>query len=260
MKIFNSLEFFDRKYILNEVFKKYQINGNVDKYLIDSTLLLNLKTEIQEFIENTSDQYKNQYKPLSKIFNIKEFYGYEFYVNENVLCPRPETEILIDTLRQNINYIDNLRILDLGTGSGCLAIVLKKIYPNAEVFAIDLCDKALSTAKKNATNLNVDINFIKNDWLDNIEENFDILVSNPPYLTACEIKKVPELKYDPFLALYEGNIELEKYIKIYEKKHLFSKVFLEINHNKLENIYKLFYNIKLNVKKDLNNDVRVIYF
>ena len=143
--------------------------------------------------------------PIQYILGKTSFYGLDFEVNENVLIPRPETEELVEWIISNnqITKLPNpLRILDIGTGSGCIAISLAKNIPNAQVFAIDVSEKALATAKRNAIQNEVKVTFLLQDILEvvtlsaveGLEQQFDIIVSNPPYvrnLEKEEIKKTP---------------------------------------------------------------------
>ena len=194
-----------------------------------------------------------QQKPIQYIIGQTEFYGLPFFVTENTLIPRPETEELVDLILNNAKSntelnTSQLRILDIGTGSGCIPISLKKNIPNATVFAIDISEEALAVAKKNAIENKVNVNFIKADILKvtdlqqlpfssiQLPTQFDIIVSNPPYvrnLEKLEIKK-NVLDYEPHLALFvEDNDALLFYRKIAQLalKNLSEngKLYFEIN-------------------------------
>ena len=128
--------------------------------------------------------------PLQYVLGEAEFYGLTFKVNPNVLIPRPETEELVDLIVRQHRHSPTLRIWDLGTGSGCIAIALAKNLPQAEVFASDISEAALAIARENAKNNQVAISFARHDMLDteNLpfgDTHFDILVSNPPYIPAA---------------------------------------------------------------------------
>jgi release factor glutamine methyltransferase len=179
--------------------------------------------------------------PIQYLLGKTSFYGLDFEVNENVLIPRPETEELVDWIlerQQPTGNGRNLKILDIGTGSGCIAISLAKNLPNAQVFAIDVSEKALATAKKNAESNAVKVTFISRNILDaeDLEQEFDIIVSNPPYvrnLEKVEIKK-NVLEHEPHLALFvEDNDALIFYRKIAElaQKNLSNsgQLYFEIN-------------------------------
>ena len=146
--------------------------------------------------------------PIQYILGKTHFYGLEFQVNPNVLIPRPETEELVDwIIKTNSNgNLSPIKILDIGTGSGCIAISLAKNLPNASVFALDVSKKALEIAQINALQNETKITFIENNILEttSFEQQFDVIVSNPPYvrnLEKAEIKK-NVLENEPHLALF----------------------------------------------------------
>jgi len=160
--------------------------------------------------------------PIQYLLGKTNFYGLDFEVNENVLIPRPETEELVEWIVNENSKVDKaktIKILDIGTGSGCIAISLAKNIPNAQVYAMDVSKKAIETAKRNAVNNKTDITFILQDVL-NAEElkcNFDIIVSNPPYVRNLEKEEIKKnvLDYEPHLALFvEDNDALIFYRKI----------------------------------------------
>lgn len=179
--------------------------------------------------------------PVQYLLGKTHFYGLEFEVNENVLIPRPETEELVDWIVSNNQMTKStnpLRILDIGTGSGCIAISLAKNIPNAEVFAIDISEKALATAQKNAEINQVNVTFIHKNILgtEDLEQQFDIIVSNPPYVRNLEKEEIKKnvLDNEPHLALFvEDNNALVFYRKISElaKQSLSpnGQLFFEIN-------------------------------
>ncbi|MBA4276883.1 peptide chain release factor N(5)-glutamine methyltransferase [Flavobacterium sp.] len=162
--------------------------------------------------------------PIQYLLGKTSFYGLEFEVNENVLIPRPETEELVEWIISNpqIHKSTNpLRILDIGTGSGCIAISLAKNIPNAQVFAIDVSEKALVTARRNAEINEVNVTFLEKNILetDDLEQQFDIIVSNPPYVRKLEKQEIKKnvLDNEPHLALFvEDNDALIFYRKIAE--------------------------------------------
>ena len=147
--------------------------------------------------------------PIQYLLGKTNFYGLDFEVNEHVLIPRPETEELVEwIIRENsgIDRLKNLKILDIGTGSGCIAISLAKNITNAKVFAIDVSVEALAMAKKNAKNNNVAVTFLLQSILetDDLKQHFDIIVSNPPYVRNLEKQEIKKnvLDYEPHLALF----------------------------------------------------------
>ena len=211
--------------------------------------------------------------PIQYILGTTHFYGLEFNVNENVLIPRPETEELVEWIISsavNMPKFTNLKILDIGTGSGCIAISLAKNISDAQVFAIDISEKALATAKENADLNEVAVAFIQRNILEtnNLEQQFDIIVSNPPYVRNLEKAEIKPnvLANEPHLALFvEDNDALIFYRKIAELaiKNLTpeGKLFFEINQylgketvELLENMH--FKNIEL--RKDIYGNDRMI--
>ena len=160
--------------------------------------------------------------PVQYLLGKTSFYGLDFEVNPTVLIPRSETEELVDWIIKSFkSRIGNskLKILDIGTGSGCIAISLAKNIENAQVFAIDISDKALATAKKNAEFNKVEVTFIHQNILDtaDLNQNFDIIVSNPPYVRNLEKQEIKKnvLNNEPHLALFvEDNDALIFYKKI----------------------------------------------
>lgn len=147
--------------------------------------------------------------PIQYILGTTHFYGLEFKVNENVLIPRPETEELVDwIIKSQKSEVRNkkVKILDIGTGSGCIAISLAKNLPNAEVFALDVSKKALATAQKNAELNQVQVQFICQSILEteDLGQQFDVIVSNPPYVRHLEKQEIKKnvLDNEPHLALF----------------------------------------------------------
>ncbi len=151
--------------------------------------------------------------PLAYIMGKKEFYGRMFQVNKHVLIPRPETEELIEQIRTLNLPKKNLRIIDVGTGSGAIAITLKYLFTNAEVSAVDISRKALVIARKNATQLHQDINFAQSDLLTNASGPFSLIVANLPYVSNQQ-KTSTETKCEPSLALFADNDGLDLIYKL----------------------------------------------
>jgi release factor glutamine methyltransferase len=181
--------------------------------------------------------------PIQYILGKAHFFGMEFEVNDNVLIPRPETEELVEWIisdHKKSQKSPEVKILDIGTGSGCIAIALAKNLPNAKVSAIDVSNGALAMAEKNATANRANVRFVHKDILktESLGETFDIIVSNPPYVRHLEKKEIKKnvLDNEPHLALFvDDHDALLFYRKIAElaKKHLAEngKLFLEINQH-----------------------------
>ena len=196
-------------------------------------------------------------EPISKILESKDFWKYNFYVNSDVLDPRPETELILEKILELFPLkTKKLYILDMCTGSGCIAISLAKEYPNAEIIATDLSLKAIKVAKINAKKLNCldRINFINCDLINKID-TFDIVVCNPPYLSETEYSKTSlEIQcFEPKIALvglkngYEFYYRLSKILpKILHKKSL---ALIEIGSLQAEKTIGIFKSNKINIIK-----------
>jgi len=217
--------------------------------------------------------------PVQYLLGKTHFYGLEFEVNENVLIPRPETEELVEWIIQSqklevpiaIGRSEKLRILDIGTGSGCIAISLAKNLPEAQVFAIDVSEKALATAQKNAVNNNVNVTFIHKNILEtkSLEKEFDIIVSNPPYVRNLEKQEIKKnvLDNEPHLALFvEDDNALIFYQKIAElaQKNLTQngQLFFEINQYLGKEMIALLENMdfkNVELRQDIYGNDRMIF-
>jgi release factor glutamine methyltransferase len=221
------------------------------------------------FFQNALSELKIQ-KPIQYIIGETTFYGLPFNVNKHVLIPRSETEELVAWIIKDCQQLKNIKILDIGTGSGCIAISLSKNLPNAEVYAIDVSPQALKVAQNNSTKNQVNIQFIEADILvlKKLPQSFDIIVSNPPYVRELEKEKMQQnvLANEPHLALFVKNENpLLFYEKISElaKSHLTNRgsLYVEINQYLGAKTIELFEskgfkNIQL--KKDLYGADRMI--
>ncbi|MBV2166005.1 MAG: peptide chain release factor N(5)-glutamine methyltransferase [Kaistella sp.] len=210
-------------------------------------------------------------KPYQQILGETEFYGLKFFVDENVLIPRPETEELLELAISEIqkNNVTDLKILDIGTGSGIIPIVLKKKFPEADVSAIDFSEKAVKTAKKNADFHEADINFIHQNYLEEyLSEVYDIIISNPPYIGIDEENEIADSvkEFEPKMALFSPTSNaLIFYEKIAEdcNNHLTENgmVFLEINQKLGEETKALFTDVlsEVHLIKDISGNDRFVF-
>lgn len=207
--------------------------------------------------------------PVQYIVGNVDFYGNLFNVNSNVLIPRFETEELVS---KTIDYIkkyfnDNVKIIDLGTGSGCIAITLKKFLPNSKIDAVDISLEALSIANENAKLNNADINFFKHDMRTPLKQKYDVIISNPPYIRHDEEIMEIVKNNEPHLALYANNNGLEFYEKILKnsKENLNEKsiIAFEIGEKQGKDIIamakKNYPNSIIKLEKDLQNKDRFIF-
>lgn len=212
-------------------------------------------------------------EPIQYILGETEFYGLTFLVNQHVLIPRQETEELVDWIITDIHKTGQskeLKILDIGTGSGCIAISLAKNIPNADVYALDISAKALEIAKKNAKINEVNVDFVQSDILDieNLGKEFDIIVSNPPYVRELEKKEIMAnvLENEPHLALFVPDTDpliFYKKIATLAKKHLKPKgcLYFEINQylgNEMVRMVEEMGYASVQLKKDINENNRMI--
>ena len=208
--------------------------------------------------------------PLQHITHRQEFMKMDFYVDENVLIPRPDTEILVEEVINIANKIENPVILDLCTGSGAIGISIAKNVKDAKVYAIDISEKALEVAKKNAEALRVKqkVNFIKSDLFEKLKKmKFDIIVSNPPYIKKEDINYLSEeVQKEPKIALDGGIDGLDFYRKIvkqgYEYLKLGSYLCFEIGFDQKIDVIEIIENenkyIDTYCKKDLYGNDRII--
>ena len=211
----------------------------------------------------------NEDTPLSHLVGFDYFYDRKFKVTKDVLSPRMETEELIYKVLEYIKKSkkDSFKILDLCTGSGIIAITLKKeiVEKYTEIVASDISEKALSIAIENANNNNTNITFIKSDLFDNISGKFDLIISNPPYISYKDKITIKDnvLKYDPHLALFAEEDGIYFYRKIIENAvHYLSKdgvIFFEIGYDQKEKIFELGKNNNFitTVYKDINDRDRI---
>lgn len=189
---------------------------------------------------------RKEHIPLQYIINKQNFYGLDFYVDESVLIPRYDTENIVDRIVKDCKENKCLSVLDLCTGSGCIAVSLKKCGFE-KVYAADISDKALAVAKHNAKLNNADIIFLQSDLYENFpkEIRFDIIVSNPPYISTDEIAKIEKQvrDFEPKLALDGGRDGLDFYKKIINLSKNFlnnkGRLYLEIGYDQSKDVVDL---------------------
>lgn len=231
-----------------------------------SNLLFNLDKDIDSEATKKVWEILNKYlldTPIQYVLGYTYFYGLKIGVNKDVLIPRFETEELVDwVLKDNIE--DNLNVIDAGTGSGCIALSLKKNKPNWKVQAIDISNKALDVAKNNAKNLNLDIDFIESNFLDKISE-CDIIVSNPPYISLNDNSIDKEvLDNEPHKALFTTDeLGLDSYRTIFEqiKSRPVKKAYFEFGYNQKNDLIKLLKEFGFNnyeFKDDISSKNRML--
>ena len=264
---------------------KNKLKNNEDNILITKVLLSYLLEKDKQYLiinqeKEVSDKIEKEYKeaiekikdiyPLQYITHNQEFMKLNFYVDENVLIPRPDTEILIEEIINNASKEKQINILDMCTGSGAIGISLAKYIPNAKVYMTDISKKALEVAQKNAETNKVEeqIHFIESNMFEKIPDiKFDIIVSNPPYIETKNIKSLDEeVKKEPNIALDGGEDGLTFYKILINKSCEFLKpegfIGVEIGYNQKNQVIKLLEKRgvykDIYCKKDLGENDRVI--
>ena len=235
---------------------------------------LNISNRELEELKLVSKDYESDYRklltgyPIQYLIGYVNFYGYKININEDVLIPRYETELLVEKTIKYINNIFNKRvnILDIGTGSGCISIALNKEI-NANVTAVDISSKALKVARNNAKINNSKVRFIKSDIYDEINEKYDVIISNPPYIDTKD--KVMDIvdKYEPHEALYASNNGLYFYEEIIKnaRKYLNDKFIIafEIGYEQGNSIRSIaesyFKDSKILIEKDYSDKDRYLF-
>ena len=216
---------------LKYLYLKFNLSSS--DLLINKTVPWNKKT--QEEFKIDIKKLTNKI-PVQHITSSEFFYDRVFHVSDKTLIPRPETEELVDIIIKSEKSNHKKNILDIGTGSGCIILALKKIFPTSECFAIDLSNEAINVAKENAAALNLEINFTVDDVFNvDLKNQFDLIVSNPPYITLEERKNMSPnvLNHEPHSALF-----------VYDKDPLlFYRSIAEIGLNNLNNNGKIYFEI-----------------
>ncbi|WP_421690468.1 peptide chain release factor N(5)-glutamine methyltransferase [Ureibacillus sp. MALMAid1270] len=242
-----------------------------------SGLMMRMHEPITEADLNRFEQFVNEHakgKPVQYLIGYEEFYGRKFQVDESVLIPRPETEELIlgtlDRIKRIFGQNKEINLVDIGTGSGAIAITMKLELPTAKVTATDISQDALNTAKRNANELQAKIDFRLGDLTNPIQnEKWDVVLSNPPYIAFDEAVDMSEvvLKHEPHTALFAEENGLILYRKLAENlPNLLNKpalIGLEIGYTQGEKVANFFKNsfpqAKIEIVKDINKKNRMIF-
>jgi release factor glutamine methyltransferase len=264
------LENFSSKQLDARILLGYALN------ITQETLLINYNKPITKNEESRFFQYikrRKSFEPIAYIIENKEFYGINFFVDKNVLIPRPDTEILVDEiiLEYKKNFSDKeITILDLGTGSGAIAVSLAIFIPLSKITATDISESAIKIATKNAMLNNVvnKIEFIKSNWYSNLKDaKFEYIVSNPPYIDSADKQYMSQetLIYEPENACFADNNGLINYDKIISEATYFlkkgGKILLEIGFNQSKSVVSILEKhqfTEIVIIKDLSSHDRVI--
>ena len=229
-----------------------------DKEELANEKILKIKNNVKKIIEGYPIQY---------ITGKQEFMELNFFVNENVLIPQPDTEILVEEVINISKNIENPKILDLCTGSGAIAVALKKYINKAKIIASDISQNALDVAKINAKNNNAEIEFIESDLFNNIEKKFNIVASNPPYIKTDVINNLSlEVQNEPHIALDGGQDGLKFYKHIINNAYKYLEkdgcLALEIGYDQKKEVIHLIEDSQkykeIYSKKDLSGNDRII--
>ena len=274
MKIKEVLNLANEEFLENGIENYFYETRELIAFILSQTkewVVANIESEIDEESYKKFLKLKNeriQGIPLQYILGEQYFMGLKFLVNKDVLIPRPDTEILVyEVLELVKKYREKVKILDLCTGSGCIAISLAKKVENAEIFASDISEKALVVAENNSRLNETSVKFLKSDMFQNIvEKDFDIIVSNPPYIASSDMASLSkEVLEEPYGALDGGADGLDFYRKISENAlNYLSKngiLALEIGYNQAEGIFDILRKFKYNnirLVKDYSGNDRVV--
>ena len=261
--------------------QKKLADAEIDDAVLDAWYLLEHVTGISRALyflrmnEEMSEENEVQYKeyletranhiPLQHITGVQEFMGYEFNVNEHVLVPRQDTEVLVEEALKVVK--PDMEVLDMCTGSGCIIISLMKFAKQISGTAVDISEEALKVAKSNADKLDAAVEFIRSDLFEEVKGQYDLIVSNPPYIRTAVIEELKEeVKFhDPFLALDGKEDGLFFYRKIVKDSLNYLKpngrLYFEIGHDQGEDVKNLMEEAgfkEVFVKKDLAGLDRVV--
>jgi len=225
------------------------------------------ETQLSQF--NTLISKRMTDYPVAYILGVKPFWTFDLIITPDVLIPRPETELLVETALDKIKDIKQPKILDLGTGSGAIALALASERYDATVIAADNSAQALEVARKNSKelNLNHQVSFIKSNWFDQItKQDFDLIISNPPYIDPDDEHMNGTIRFEPQQALTAPNKGMEDIEKIIKKSHSFLKkggfLILEHGFDQAEKTARLLSNhgyLDIQSIKDLNNNWRLTF-
>lgn len=222
-------------------------------------ILAHPEVEIPDLALEVLLQRMEAHEPLAYITGHREFYGLDFEVSPAVLIPRQETEVLVDAALARAKQ--GASVVDIGTGSGCIAIALKHTRPDLQVTAVDISPAALDVARQNAERLGAEVTFIESDGLANLEFEPDVIVTNPPYIGSGESTGPGVAEFEPHLALYSGETGLEFYARLAETIGNVD-LLMEVGDSQAETVAQLFERAGFEViarHKDLLGIDRVIH-
>lgn len=235
------------------VFMKHLLGDNFYTYLEDD-----VSNENITFSNNVIELLKND-EFIEYILGYTYFYGLKINVNKNCLIPRDETEELVEYLLNNITKED-ATVLDFGTGSGCIALAIKKHRPRWNVIGLDVSKEALEIAKENAKQLNLDVKFIESDGFENVDFDIDYVISNPPYIEENDPDvDLKTFKHEPHLALFalDKGLYFYKLLKVECLKRNVLELYIEYGYKQKQDILNIYSSSNVETKKDLNKNDRI---
>lgn len=251
-----------------EAIKKLLIEGIYHSY---TNLIMDYNNEINShyfnIMEDLISKYINDGLPIQYILGYTNFYGLKLKVNKDVLIPRPETELLVEKAVEEIKTNCYKNAIDLGTGSGAIAIAVKK-ETGVVMTAVDISTSAIEVAEENSRTYGLDIEFIESDMFSSVSGTYDVILSNPPYIACDDINNVSKIVYanEPHLALFSDDNGLYYYKKIIDNLDMYLSdggvAIMEIGYNQASDINTYLEshanNYQMQVYKDYNNHDRVI--
>ena len=253
----------DARIILKETF-----NFDEKELIMNSDILIST-SKVNEVKKILSRRLKGE--PVSKIFRKRDFYDSTFLISDDVLDPRPETELIIDIANKYISENNYKSFIDLGTGSGCIILSILKENKNIKGLGLDISLNAINIAKKNSYRLKLENHamFLVSDWFSSVKETYDLIISNPPYIASGDIATLSKgvKNYDPLISLDGGQDGLKCYREIAKDVNRIinknGRVILEIGCNQAEDVIKIFEINKfkfLNKVIDINGLDRILIF
>ena len=252
-------------------------DANVDAwYLLEFVTGVNRSLYFMKMMDSLSDEQEVQYRkyvevrknhiPLQHITGVQEFMGFAFAVNEHVLVPRQDTEVLVETVLKDLK--PEARVLDMCAGSGCIILSLVKLGKDIQGTGVDISEEALKVAAQNRDRLDVEAELIQSNLFENVKGTFDVIVSNPPYIRTAVIEELKEevKLHDPFIALDGKEDGLYFYRKIVDESRNYlkqgGKLYFEIGHDQGFDVKNLMEEAgfeQVTVKKDLAGLDRVVF-
>lgn len=266
---FSFLKEHNREENIADILLQYHLGYTRNEFYMN--MRENVNPQVVDAFKQDVEEHIKTGVPVQHLLGYEYFYGEKFIVNEQTLIPRPETEELVDLIMNTYPKDSELTFVDLGTGSGIIAITLGRHFKNAQIHASDISKEALTVAKKNAELHDVDIQFYEGDFLEPIIElglKVDVIISNPPYIDYADLTSLSDTvkDFDPYQALFADNQGLAAYETIMkqtlELTELPFALYFEIGYEQAEVLSRMFNKnlpeYKVEVRKDMNKKDRIL--